>query len=402
MHPLAEKIDSLQRHLVLRERAFAAAAVGATIIGVALLLGSIDYFVRLDDPGLRIMATTALTAAGLWAVYHWWYSRARNRFATLSVARRVETRFPQLQDSLASALEFLQQSEDDRTAGSAQLRRHVVTEAQTAVEGLPLDAVIDRRPLRRATTWLAIALAAVALCLVIDARAVGTAIARLASPLGTAEWPRQHHLEFCNPPTRLAAGQTFEAELIDSAGELPDDVRIEYRIARNGRRESVSDPMTRVGDVMVARRENVQHSFAFRAEGGDDRNMRWQLVEVVEPPQLETLSITVHPPAYTGLLTARTERHLNVLAGTGIELNGTASEPLASARIMFEGSEPIVATIHSDSAGNEKRAFHTAPEKWIAAKSGTYQLELADMKGLSAVVGQWNLRTDADSAPSIA
>ena len=74
--------------------------------------------------------------------------------------------------------------------------------------------------------------------------------------------------------------------------------------------------MNRVGDVMVARRENVRESFAFRAEGGDDHTMRWLDVEVVEPPQLESLSITVHPPAYTGLPPAPAERHLEVLAGT--------------------------------------------------------------------------------------
>ena len=54
----------------------------------------------------------------------------------LTVAQRVETHFPQLGDALASAVEFLGQSEDDPAAGSAQLRRHVITEAQTAVDGL--------------------------------------------------------------------------------------------------------------------------------------------------------------------------------------------------------------------------------------------------------------------------
>ena len=70
---------------------------------------------------------------------------------------------------------------------------------------------------------------------------------------------------FRDPPTRLAAGQTFEVELVDTAGQLPDDVRIEYRTSHDGRRERDSEKMTRVGDVMVARRENVEQSFAFRA-----------------------------------------------------------------------------------------------------------------------------------------
>ena len=75
-------------------------------------------------------------------------------------------------------------------------------------------------------------------------------------------------------------------------------------------------------------------SFAFRAAGGDDDTMRWHTVEVVDPPRLESLAITVHPPGYTGLPAARAERHLEVLAGTGIEISGTASEPLSAAHIL--------------------------------------------------------------------
>jgi hypothetical protein len=96
------------------------------------------------------------------------------------VARRIESLFPQLNDSLASAMEFLGQEEADVTAGSAQLRRLVVSEAESAVEGLPLDEVIDRRPLHRAATWFGIAAAVLALCVILDAAAVRTALARLA------------------------------------------------------------------------------------------------------------------------------------------------------------------------------------------------------------------------------
>ena len=155
MHPLAQKLSSLRRQLVLRQRAAAACWTAATLLAAAIALGTADYLVRFADPGLRIMATFALVSAALWAMYRWWYVPSRNQLAPLAVARRVEAHFPQLRDMLASSMEFLEQSEDDRTAGSAQLRRLVVAEAQSAVERLPLDDVIDRGPLRRAVRWLA-------------------------------------------------------------------------------------------------------------------------------------------------------------------------------------------------------------------------------------------------------
>ena len=113
--------------------ATAACWTAATLLAAALALGLADYLVRFRDPGLRIMATAALVAVAVWAAYRWWYRPGRKRLGPLAVARKVESHFPQLNDSLASAIEFLQQSEDDQTAGSAQLRRLVVAEAETAI-----------------------------------------------------------------------------------------------------------------------------------------------------------------------------------------------------------------------------------------------------------------------------
>jgi hypothetical protein len=401
MHPLSQKIATLEHRLKLRRLAIAGCWTTATIITAALALGLADYILRYRDPGLRIMETATFALAGMWAVYRWWYKPGRQRLDSLTVARRIESHFPQLNDSLASATEFLRQSEDDPTAGSAQLRRLVVAEAQTTVEGLPLDEIIDRRPLRRAAMWFTIASLALLFCLLWNAPAVGTALARLAAPMGSTQWPRQNHLAFRDPPTRLAAGQTFEAELIDTAGELPDDVRIEYRMAHGNRRENSSEPMKRAGDVMVARRENVRQSFAFRAVGGDDDMMRWHWVEVVEAPQLKTLTITTHPPAYTGLPDTDSDRHLDVLAGTSIELSGTATKALSAARVLIEGEPPIEATISADVDGNAARAIRIDPQKWIATKSGQYSVELAGDDGLAGAAGRWNLRVEPDSPPSV-
>jgi len=400
MHPVAQKIAGLQRRITLRAYATAACASAATLLAGAIILGLADYLVRFRDPGLRIIATSAFVAIALYAAYRWWYRSGRKRLAPLAVARKIESYFPQLNDSLASAVEFLEQSEDDETAGSAQLRRMVVAEAESSTTGLPLDEAIDRRPLRRATAWL------VAVCLVLgawlawDASAVRIAVARLVMPLGGAQWPRQHRLEFRDPPTRLAAGQSFEAELIDKNGNLPDEVRIVYRTRGGSRSETRSESMARVGDVMIARRDNVREPFAFRATGGDDDMMSWHKVDVIEPPRLKSLAIVIHPPAYTGLPRSSAERHINVLAGTRIELHGTATESLSGARILRDGEKPIRATVSGSGADGDNE-FHIAPATWIATKSSPYSLELADTSGLAGVVGQWNLRVETDPPPSV-
>ena len=55
----------------------------------------------------------------------------------------------------------------------------------------------------------------------------------------------------------------------------------------------------------------------------------------------------------------------------------------------------------SDNDRQRRRAFHIAPDKWIAAKTGAYRIELSDADGVAGIVGQWNLRVDPDSPPTI-
>jgi hypothetical protein len=129
--------------------------------------------------------------------------------------------------------------------------------------------------------------------------------------------------------------------------------------------------------------------------------MRWHYVEVVESPQIKSLAITVHPPAYTGLPPTEAERHLDVLAGTGIEVGGAATKPLRAARIRIEGEPLIEATIASDDAGNKSQAFRIEPKHWLAKKTGEYSLEFVGDDGLAATVGQWKIRVEPDSPPTV-
>jgi hypothetical protein len=401
MHPLSQKITDLQHQLAWQRRAVAACRIGALAIGIALLLGLIDYRVRFNDHGLRIMATATFVAAIAWSAYRWWYLPRLQPLSPLVVARRLESRFPELHDSLASAIEFLGQSEHDETAGSAQLRRIVIAEAHNKVESLPAGRIVDEKPLHKSAAYLSAAALILICCVLLSPHAVGTALARLALPLGGPQWPRLHYLEFRKVPTQLAAGQSLELELIDRAGSLPDDVTIEYAVQTAGGRNVSSEPMKRTGEVMVARRENATQSFAFRAKGGDDDTMPWHFVEVKELPRLADMKITVHPPAYTGLAVRPAERHLDVIAGTGVEITGTTTEPIRAARILLDQGKPIEATIRADDVGHESLAFQIEAQQWIATQSSSYRLELEGTNGLSGVVGQRNLRVEADAPPSV-
>src|SRR5690606_13722612 len=151
MHPLQSKVRSLARHarwlLVLHGLSWVVAVVLLTILAVGLS----DWLFRFEDPGIRLMATGSVVVAGGWAIARYLWTALKQRYDDVAVALRIEKRFPELNDRLASTLQFLQQTEDDPTAGSADLRRAVIAETTAEVQRLDLSQVIDSQPTKRIT-----------------------------------------------------------------------------------------------------------------------------------------------------------------------------------------------------------------------------------------------------------
>ena len=123
----------------------------------------------------------------------------------------------------------------------------------------------------------------------------------MALPGRDLPWPREHYLAFKHPVTRVASGQDFEVELIDRNGPPPDDARIVYRYLVDGQPadEEYEKPI-KLGDViMVRRKTSFAHSNTVRS-AATTHGMEWISVEVVEPPAVESVAITLHPPDYSG------------------------------------------------------------------------------------------------------
>ena len=146
----------------------------------------------------------------------------RRRLSDVAIAQRVERQFPQLGDRLSTSVEFLKQQEDDAFAGSAALRRAVVTTTTADVESLDFRAAIERKPTHKALRIAGLLGRVRASCLpVAIPSAARVAIARLVRPFGNDAWPRQTNLQIVGtPPTRLAVGQTFELNVVDRNGTL--------------------------------------------------------------------------------------------------------------------------------------------------------------------------------------
>ena len=221
-------------------------------------------------------------------------------------------------------------------------------------------------------------------------------MARLVNPLGKTAWPRTTHLMVRRPVERVARGQAFQIEVVDAQGaRLPPEVRIHYRFAGpDGAAVEETERMRYVDGAMVARRENVLRPFSYRVEGGDDQSMAWRDVQVVEPPAVESVSVRLIPPAYTGWPPTASERHIRALVGTSAEIAAKATKPLRSAILCIEGGTKIPAQLGDDGC--------TFTVEFPVEKSGSYWFDLTDRDGLSGGSDdRWEIHAVPDSPPTV-
>lgn len=415
-HALQQRVHAVGRRARRLVLMHAAAWVTALVVTALLVAGTADYLLRYDDHGVRLIVTLLVLAAAGWSVWRFLLPAWRYRPSDVDTARRIERRFPQLRDRLSSSVAFLNESEDDPRAGSPALRRVVVSETEAQVEPLDLHAALEPRPTRKALlSAMAVVAAAIVVC-ALDPASAALAARRLAMPWSGESWPLWNNLAFDNPPRRLAKGENFEVELKDQNQRLPDEVQIQYWFEDEDASEIESQPMKPLGEKMLARRENVSRSFRYRAVGGDHQNMPWIELEVVEPPQIASLEILLHPPNYTGWPVEKSGANLRALEGTEVEIRGTTKAPLRAARVVIDAEEdieiPLALTadhrgfaLAASQGGNASARREPAAREhdadrqeatWRITSTGAWRLLLTDETG---VTGGSELRHDLQAIP---
>src|SRR3954454_2005859 len=263
-HDLAQRVESIRVAASRLTWAYGLCRFGAAAIVTLVAFCFVDWLLRAHDPVLRWLFTAAAVAflAAEFTKLAW--PAIRFRPGILTTARRIERQFPELGERLTSAIAFLAEPETDATAGSAELRRAVIAQAESVASDVDFRSALDRRPIVRVAALLAIA-AAVPLCfLAVSPATVTLAASRLALPWRDLAWPRQHELAFVDPPARLAKGDDLELTLIDRRGSLPDDAQILIRRTSPSGARTETRPMKPLGDRVVLRLDNVTEALEYR------------------------------------------------------------------------------------------------------------------------------------------
>ena len=427
-HPLEQKIDRLIRR-VRRANAVRAAALAGAVATISLgAAGAIDLLVR--SPERESQATLAVVFVGMLAAgLRWlWKPILQARYDRVLIARRVEQAFPELRGVLASAVEFAG-AEDDRLAGSARLRAAVIERATRLTEPLDFSVVIDFRPARAAILALLVATVGAGLAVWCFPTAAQLSVQRILMPWREQPWPRRHRLELEQLPAKMATGQDLELTVVDTNGRAPQQVELRWRLQGEQVEQRLLGEATADPARVRFRLERLARPLEVRAVGGDDDTMRWQPIDVVEPPRVESLEIRVVPPEYTGEPPQVASQPVRGWSGSRLALRGVASRPLRTA-MLRRIETPDVAAIASgmnepakapgrmvaertaaatsripvmlDASGLALSLAADSPTAWELRDSAVFALEVTDRDGVSTEAARWVLQAVRDQPPVIA
>ena len=204
-----------------------------TVVLTAGVLIGLDYLFGFHASALRLLLSAALAASGLWAASR--LLAGQPKITSAQVALQLEPFYPELGDRLASAVQFYQAERAEKplspALGSAALRRALLLRVAHEMEVVDWNRLLPRRALWRALLAVVVVTAGVVGVATSAPQSFQIGLARLLHPLGRAEWPRRHELQWVDPPTFVAAGEEFEVRLRDRRAALPEKVWIHYRVA---------------------------------------------------------------------------------------------------------------------------------------------------------------------------
>jgi hypothetical protein len=411
----------IERIHVVRMRArLAMAARGvawflALVGGLLVLAGVADRMIHFDNPSVRLALLTAVLAAGAVALWRLVLSPFILPLSNLALALRIEERFPGFEERLASSLEFLERDRD-ANVGSPAMQDRVIAETLARAEPMDFRDVVRFSPAVPGVVAAAcVAVFAAGLASYAPGDAV-IAARRLFLPYSAPAWPRTTNLRLLtvdfqpidattDSPLKVVRGRKLELLVEDPHGRLPDEVMLEYRlpdepaVRESLRHASLRDRAGNVRDVCLVSLPAERGPVRFRALGGDDDTMPEFEMQVVLPPLLESLKVTVTPPRYTtrpAVTLPPGEGRIRGVVGTQVAFEARSSKLLASAHVSIKGKNAGSATILAD-----RQVFRGS---FVLAQPGAYAyaFRLKDSEGIENVdPPRYEIEASADLVPEV-
>jgi len=385
-----------------------------TFFLTTLLAGSLDWLWHLDESGTRVLLGLGILSASVWVGWRFLWIPLTTEFSNVELASRIEKQNPTFKDSLSSTVQFLEDDQDE-LIGSPGLQQQVISQTLQRLDQISVEGLIETRPVQKVASWAVGTCVLIGLVVGLNQEAAATAMNRLLFPFSAIPWPRDVELRFVDKDLRpleasleggltVVQGETLELFVENQRGVLPVDLTLVHRrsngkVVREPMRQTTlwdSDGLAR--DIGGASLHVTNGPLFFWARGGDGETVPLQ-VDVVPPPRIDRLQVSVSFPEYTG----RADRtmpegvgHVEGVVGTRVTLQAECNKPLQSATLHRKDASSQLLSVSEDGLTISGELQLNKPV------SGSWWMALKDRHGFENLdAPRYDLRVTADNVPSV-
>src|SRR3954470_12174417 len=351
----------------------------ATLLAAAALA---EWIVQPGDTALLLLgaATIALAlAAVVWAA--WPLTR---RPTDRQIARFVEERVPELDDTIVTAVELR-----DRPPSGHTFAPLVVEAAAARLQTLDPDCVVDPET-RRAAMRRAFAGAVLLAAIVVAALPFASKTAQVAY---VKLFPGSVSVHVTGGDLRVPAGRPVTLGARVSGRHVALD-RIAPVVTIEASGATATVPMARTGNGYELRIPALDRSFKYFVTAGPARSNDYRVTALV-PPRVQRIDLHYEYPSFTGLK-ARDERDSGDVygpAGTRVRVTVHADKPVVQGRLAFGDGK---------SALPLSAAANRTLESTLTVKGeASYRVALVDADGLSSQGVEYFVRVMDDRPPVV-
>lgn len=393
----SEGLTSLVRFRQTEKRLAAAASLMnwlALLVWTALGIIVLQALLPLP-PALRLALLTAallfMLLSGLYLLWRPLTALFRPHEPSLnSIALRLGSAYPGLQDRLANALQLAALPEKERANLSSGLLAASAASIAAYLEQLDFSRHLDRTALRRTGRRLLLASGMALLAAALMPRTLALGLERTLYP--NRDLARQFAHIFTVLPGNQAVlrGEAVTIRAWTGAVVVGD---LQIEIDRFGRIESL--PMTRSqNDTFRYLIPALRDSLYYRIRYQKAVSARY-LLRAVDLPMVRSLRLRLQPPSYSGAEPYLLEENIGdvtALKGTTIDWQGEANKPLAAGQLIFSSGRRLPLAI----AGR-----HLSTSFALIADE-EYFSELRDQQGMASDNPiTYRLRLLADQPPLV-
>lgn len=350
---------SLRLSDVGRSRRFARLARGLFLSVTAVLLGTMmagaaDAAWHLPS-GVRAVALAATLAGAGLIVFRRFVPAWRESPTPHSTALLVESRNPELNDALASAVEF---AADSNGHDNDRFRAVAIRRAENLMKAVEPGPLVPSGAAWRAFWLAALAVGFAVTLSAFNPNRAGHAALRFWLPFGNHPWPAETTIAVSEPspfPYRLAKGDPLSIQATVT-GRIPEVALLALKLSDG---QPVIEPVPLRGETADSDSVSVTipldpsripRDFAFRLTA-NDADTGWLSVQVAPPPRFVPLDerpsphVRIVPPEYSRLAAMPLPDGTGVIeavAGTHVTMAAAADRRIAHASIVPMSETSIV------------------------------------------------------------